>query len=580
MRKHKSVVAILLAVMMIFTFMPTMAFANVTPTGGTGNYTFSDDLSEILDSSGNRVVGTVKVWTSDGRVKVKANSAEVGDVTVPDVVFEYYDLTGSEFIYHGTNAIAASYNSLAVSDIDSLKLKKPAGVEKETETVKDTKIVSLSAIQDYVGYTTHQEWQRIGNHWQQVTVTDYFWDAQVKLNGKSDDIAQKDEDQPVEITLDQTWNVGNNKKVTGAPAAANTKVNAKKPVAGDAKFYFDEVSDTATQLSTTANTNPVYYDGAEHVIVMKPMAGFDVSYTIFNKKTGNEDPVDKVVVKDVLAEGMTVTATVKDTATAGKTSKQTFTFKGVNAVNPGKPSFAWAAATDKPYKIADNTQYDPYDYIVINAATGTSADWTDARKDASKAAVEANKDLLNDFFKTYYGITATPEAVKNAAGNTVVKFVVGKYTVKKAKDVDPRFETMLRNFGFDPTSDTSVDDGFTVPGDTQIELVPAEDFFEIEFVNTPTSKVYKKSKTTKKGALKKDQSFTVKAEATNGDAVSYKLIDAPAKIVIDKNTGKITCKKGLKGTHKIKVKAYVAKSYKWSGGYPSETQAITIKIKK
>lgn len=74
-------------------------------------------------------------------------------------------------------------------------------------------------------------------------------------------------------------------------------------------------------------------------------------------------------------------------------------------------------------------------------------------------------------------------------------------------------------------------------------------------------------------------SFTVKAEASNGAAVKYKLINADDKIKIDKTSGKITIKKGLaKGTYSIKVKAYVPGMNEF--GYAQETQAIKIVIKK
>jgi hypothetical protein len=550
--------------------MPAMAFATVDPTGGTTpattQYKFNDDLTKIVTSDGKtEVVGTIKVWTSNGTVKVVGDPLENGSITVPDISFEYYDLTDATFQINNKD-VAASYDSLATSNVTSLKLKMPAGVTKEVSSNPDTVVVSLNTIRSHVGYA--------GTAW------NWTYDVKMSVDGKEEtSVSKGDAVKNVELTLDQTWNTTNNKKVTGAPAAATTTINANKPNAASAIFYYDEVSDTAQTLSTSASSNKVRYDGAEHTIVMKPLAGYDVLYTVFNKKTGHEDAVEGnvVKVKDVLAEDMTVTATVSDTATAGKTDKQTFTFKGVNASPAGKPSYQWAANTDMPYQIADNVEYDPYDYVVVKENTSGS---TDAIKKADKAAAKANADLLKDFFKDYYGITATPNAVKNS-GNTTVKFVVGDYSVKKAADVDAKYAQMLRNFNINPTSDSAVQNpGFGTLSDTQITLIPAEDFFEIEFVNSPTVKTYKVGKKAK--GLKKAKSFTVKAKATNGDAVSYKLINAPEKIVINKTTGKITCKKGLKkGTYKIKVKAYVAKSYTWSGStYPYETQSITIKVKK
>ena len=537
MKKHKSVVAILLAVMMIFTMMPAMAFAAIEPTGGTGgtNYKFSDDLSTVVTSAGVRYVATVKTWdATNGRVKVSYDSTENGSIADPDITFEYYDLTGAEFLYD-SKAIAKSYDSFDVSKVTSLKLKVPSGVTKAAADPAE-KEVPISAIKTWVG-------------------ADWTGKVVMTVDGKeATTAAQKEAVQNVEITLDQTWSGPNNKKVVNAPAAATTVINAKKANANSAQFFFDEVSDKAIKLDKTAPKNEVPYDGAEHTIVMKPMDGYSVSYTVFNKKTGTEDAVSVVTLKDVLDNAMTVTATVTDDATAGKTEKVPYTFKGVNVTKAAKPTFGWAAHTDMPYIIADNKEYDPYDYLTITS-TGTDAD---------KAAAKANEDLLKSFFKDYYGITATPNAVPNSNGNTVVKFVVGAYSVKKAEDVDAKYAALLADFGVDPLT------GFNKPADTQIELAPAEDFFEIEFVNSPTTKTYKA-----KALKKKAKSFKVKAEATNGDTITYKLINAPEKIKIDKKTGKITLKKGLKkGTYKVTVKAYVAKSYSW------EYHKITIKVKK
>jgi hypothetical protein len=549
MKKHKSVVAILLAVMMIFTMMPAMAFAAIDGDTPSADYKFSDDLSTIVTSSGVRYVGTVKVWdAAHGKVKVQWDANENGSIADPGITFEYYDLAGAEFLVDtatGTKAIAKSYDQLATSQFTKLKVKKPADVAKVNATDSETAEVAIS---DIAGIATG---------WSGTVI--------MTVDGKkATSVEQKDAVQNVEITLDQSWAAANNKKVVNAPAAATTVINAKKATAKSAVFFFDEVSEKATKLSTTAAANTVPYDGAEHTIVMKPMDGYSVSYTVFNKKTGTEDAVSAVTLKDVLAESMTVTATVTDTATAGKTEKETYTFKGVNITSVAKPSLAWAARTDMPYTIADNQEYDPYAYLVVKAGADT---------DEAKAAAKANEELLKGFFKDYYGITTETQAVKDPqTGNTVVKFVVGDYSVKKAEDVDAKYAAMLADFGItDPVTQK-----FTVPGNTSIQLAPADEFFEIEFINSPTSKSYKA-----KVLKKKAKSFKVKAEATNGDAITYKLINAPEKIKINKKTGKITLKKGLKkGTYKITVKAYVAKSYSWSGGYPCEYHNITIKVKK
>ena len=71
MKKHKSVVAILLAVMMIFTMMPMMAFA--TDTNGTHNgaaytATWNDDYSKVTINGASGVFTPTTVSdTVDGQ---------------------------------------------------------------------------------------------------------------------------------------------------------------------------------------------------------------------------------------------------------------------------------------------------------------------------------------------------------------------------------------------------------------------------------------------------------------------------------------------------------------------------------
>ena len=107
--------------------------------------------------------------------------------------------------------------------------------------------------------------------------------------------------------------------------------------------------------------------------------------------------------------------------------------------------------------------------------------------------------------------------------------------------------------------------------------------------STPTPKVVKKSNTLKvtakkpsikfKKLKKKNQSLALKKVLTVSNAqgaLSYAKTSGNKKITINKKSGKITVKKGLKkGTYKIKIKVTAA----GNSAYNAASKTVTVKIK-
>lgn len=101
MRKHKSVVAILLAVMMIFTFMPTMAFADDTPYGPYPAASWGPKLAKVYDTKGKEFA-TDRVFDSAAGYVIATpvdDTSVVGDTKfAPKSAGYFYDFDGSAFV--------------------------------------------------------------------------------------------------------------------------------------------------------------------------------------------------------------------------------------------------------------------------------------------------------------------------------------------------------------------------------------------------------------------------------------------------------------------------------------------------
>ena len=553
MKKHKSVVAILLAVMMIFTMMPSMVFAAAT---------WSDDYQKATNK--DKVNLNISYTWTDGLLEATTvlDDSTYGAEVSSDGVGEhrwFYDLAGATLVAKDNNkykTIPASMTADKYQELKGklfIKLVRPdytyaAGEQKNTPPA----------------YVALVDGQKIGAYTIKFVETGF-------------DATETTKDQQATISFARstttTTKVGEastDANIVGDIPVLNVTVTAAKAKVGEAKFYFDAITANAGVGDGGALT--ALYDGAEHTVVSTPVEGYTVAYSVFNAKTGKYDAVDAVKVTDVDTALNVKAVYTKPATTETPKDEKIFNFTvGLTAV--ATPSFGFdmdgnrLPAKSGNYNVGAGVEVNPVDYVLVTPGTSTATDIQvkAVEEAAAKAAVKANEALLKEFFNDFFIIEssaskATPEKTTyTLRRKTVLELPVKDATALK----EGKYAQLINNVG-DPDKNANVE--------INVWSVDVNDF-EVEFKNSPISKVFKG----KKGKLAKAKTFKVKAVANNGATIAYKLINAPEKITINKNTGKITVKKGLKkGTYKFKVKAYVP----GNSVDAAETQAVKVKIKK
>ena len=568
MKKHKSVVAILLAVMMIFTFMPTMAFADA-PDATKAKAVFNSDYSEVTipayvdDSDGIQVpektYKTIRTYNpGTGVITAEPDPKGADDYSwsMPTgISASYYDLSTAELAEANGTTLKAeyAYGTFDPAKITSIKLNAPSYVEKDASG-------KLPAAK---------------------TVTFGDFKAATKWDGK---VVGTETFKP-EIRTAQEFTVSFGGEYTGSLtatdtpfigsiAAKNVKVNAATPdPSEDAKYFFDAEDDSAVKGTTAVQDYSTMYDGATHTFMASTVSGWTSAMSVLDLSTGKWTPSTAVTLSDVQKKATQVK--VEWTKAGDQKPSVTHMFN-LNLTKAGyaKVGFALTKEGNKIYSV-DGSTYDASSYVVATANKEYSkgGDASLKVKDAATAkAVEANKaELIAYFNEKYTVVETTPKFNQNVVELTIESKDLSKTELDK---IDKKYEALLDRFqGVIVFADEDTDEATVALNG--IDLTD----YEIEFTNAPSKKVIK----TKKAKTTKTVKFNVKAECKNGTVVKYKLINAPKKsITIDANTGKITVKKGLaKGTYTFKVKAYIPGSYNYySDQAVSEIQTIKVVVKK
>lgn len=376
--------------------------------------------------------------------------------------------------------------------------------------------------------------------------------------------------------------------VEGTVANATFTVKSKDLTPATANFYLDSTDSAFKSYKRSEDTVLTgCYDGATHTVVADAVPGYTISYEVYNSSTDEyEAAASGVTIKDVQDKDVEVKATFTKISDS---SKEYRTFY-VNLI-PAIVHFSFDADASKSdtkgeyVYYVDGSKYNTADYIAFTPdqinIKDVPAEYTDqagayikAYNAANKAALAANLDEINDVFNDLFEVTAAPD--QGDPDKITLKIDEKDMTAKDKAALRKKHEQLLTNFEHTLGDWDADEKEYVLPTATlyiNSVLDPASPILAeyVRFTNSPKAKSYKV-----KALKKKSKSFTVKAEADNGAAVNYKLINAPAKIIIDKTSGKITLKKGLaKGIYRIKLKAYVkgnSKVYK--------THAITIRVRK
>jgi hypothetical protein len=586
--KHKKLMAILLSLAIMVTFMPMMAFADdgTVEAKLVKTWTSTDTYAKVTDSD-NHSFNTSRVL-SDGFIEATAKDDDsLADKTYKAPKWEatdgsaavayYYDLDNSAFVY-GSKALNGttwtSYdnfkNALASVEVQVVEPSYTDAMVANPSKKPDKKVINVTM--GRVGEDRTFSMTGIKNRTFTLELSKY-------------DTTKASEDQTVTLSVKKSEAINavnvkdlNTADVLGTIASATVTIKGTKATVDSAKYFWDTVGG--------ANIQNGLYTGAAHSIVAEPVDGYTVSWQVYNKTSGKWDKVDAVSLTDAGEVTFKAVWTKTSTGVEEKSFEKTAKILKVESYksNERYVSVTWDQAQNEvdeeryPQYTVPGTEYDAMNYVVVKAVEesmkdGESADQTTARlaKNAAiVAAVAANADELKAYLNDYFTVKDITTKADTKAGK--VKFQITKkdLTADEKTALAKKYEKLTDNFGASLTIDTTSKATIVLNGDASKDL-------EVSFTKAISSKTYKGSKTTKKGKLKKDQTIQFTAEAANGKAVKYKLINVDtSKIKIDKETGKVTLKKGLaKGTYKFIVKAYVPEV---SLAY--ETQNVTIKVKK
>jgi hypothetical protein len=587
--KHKKLLAILLSLAIMVTFMPMMAFAASTSTVSAKlvkTWTSTDTYAKVTDTD-NHSFNTSRVLSDGFIVATAKDDDSLADKTylAPEwAAYDgaakayYYDLENSAFVYgskvlNGTTWTSYDNFKKALADVD-VQVVEPNYTDAMVKTpskTPDKKVIDVTM--GAVGTDGTFTMTGINNRNIVLEISKY-------------DTTKTSEDQTVTLSVKESKaadavNVRylNTADVLGTVASATVTIKGTKATWDTAKYYWDAVGGT--------DFNKGLYSGAAHTIVADPVEGYTVSWQVYNATSGKWDKVDAVSLTDAGTVTFRAVWTKTSTGVAENAIEKTAKIDNVESY-VRNVNITWDQdqneVDDKtaPQYTVPGTEYDAMKYVVVKAVEKemvdgeTTAQTTDrlARNAAVVAAVAANADELKAYLNDYYTVKDITTKADTKAGR--VKFQIKKkdLTADEKTALAKKYKKLTDNFGAALSATGNID---TYSKATIVLNGDASKDLEVSFTKAISSKTYKGSKTTKKGKLKKNQTIQFTASAANGKAVKYKLINVDtSKIKIDSTTGKVTLKKGLaKGTYKFIVKAYVPEV---SLAY--ETQNVTIKVKK
>jgi hypothetical protein len=573
MRKHKSVVAILLAVMMIFTFMPAMSFAYSTVNADGSTIDWGDTLgatTATYTSDGTSSTCDVKYSVANattGLIKASASVTKNG-VTKPVGEAYFFDLTGAT-VYKAGALVKGNYDYNHYTDLYtgalSVKLARPS-------YIKETEWKDVDPQERLDGDTTVQ-----GN-------TRYTFAA----DGKADETAAKGETKTinVKITAGGAPATGDESHpyLLGATPSASVTITDGSDAAAAGAWYVD----TASKSNVYSDAVGITYDGKEHTLIYVAPDNASVSYEKYDSSRNVWNSTGAITVKNANAWGRTniadrYRAVFKDkhgnthTSDIGGALNQKQKF----LVHPTTKTVKFGF---KPMPGLQNT----YNYELTAEEAADPVKFVTS--DKVDKCVAGDEDALMSFFNDFYEIKVS----KNASNANQQRWdIVEKEAVwypataaetKAQTELLKKHGTLLANYGLvslDAAGNVSIidDDLFEAEGtalvkiDTAAELNTKTD--DITFTGV-TTKAFKAKKKTKK--LAKAKTFQVVAKADSGNAITFSATSSNGKVSIDE-TGVVTVKKGLKKGAKVKlvVKAKTAAGNGYKAASAEKTYTIKIK---
>jgi hypothetical protein len=594
-KARKGFIPALLALMTIFVFVPTMAFADQVGgqavSWGAKYATVNDDASPSHQFKTKRYFDGVAPNATQNSSVTGLITADPQDDTstipttyAPSTNAYFYDLDGSAFTFNGApiDGKEITQEAFQTQVLGHLAVTLTEPDYAEGYDAKAPKVASFPISVD----RTEKKGTVVGlTNWTvDVEMSDYEFNSKepqtVTFSVKA--IEPKHEVDP---TVVDSTDAPLYPDLDGTVAEATVKVAGKVMTPQNAQFYFD--SKDSVFGGFDQNVLGIY-DGAAHTVICDEVEGWTVSYQIYNSKTGKWGDALAVSVTDV-DDAVKARAIFKD-----KAGKQNDVIRSITAkLFPGLGvNIGWdmeaSIDDDDPVYGVPGTEYNPADFIATeadqfelpNSAPAKLKKYAEYLNECATKAYEANKETVDAWFNDYYEVKATVS--KETPDNVKLQIKNKDLSQEDKKALDEKYAQFKANFGDYDSSDASgsydyVDKGLYVntSKNALVKLNYASLNDQVLFTEAPDMTYHVK----KAKKLKKTKSFTVAAVAASGKTVSYKMDSSSKKITIDSATGKVTVKKGIKkGTYKVKV---IAQTTKGAGYYDAyAVRYLQIKIKK
>jgi hypothetical protein len=567
MRKHKSVVAILLAVMMIFTFMPTMAFAT-TITEDTTTYDWSKDFSTVTV---NKTTSYNAKNNQDSEI-AGVRQAFVEGEAIPPVY--YYNLTTA----HAVGTVKGTKIDYNQNDVPNVSLEIYNAMVATGLNVN----VTSGATSTQIGYGSVNWKANVtgtalepfeGNKVMTLTATFEAKDSSKDNNGKSatSPVLYKATDDPITFKVNV---IGKTTPVV--PTDFDFRVDGDK-----------NTTYPTTQTTTYPRQYGAEYDGASHTLELLPVTGYTAKYEVYDKTSGLWTATSAIEYKDVNKKGYADYRGYYVNDSTGKKYEEGGSVKYATVtpnVLASKAVLSFAKdgnGGNFTYNVTAGSLWNAEQFIVAYNYTTAGYQSTPQSISDSQKAVLADQEALLAYFKDYYEITQKSSQAQPDVINLTFKAKdTSKMSDAEKKELEKKYEQLLANYGGTIATPSGNNyyggsNDFSASATVNCLSTPNTKDDDITFTSAPNKTIkVKKAKKTKKAA-----SFSVAAIADSGNAITYVLTSPTNKIVIDSATGKITVKKGLKkGTYKLTVKAKTAAG----NGYKAakESVQVTVKVKK
>jgi hypothetical protein len=637
MRKHKSVISILLAVMMIFTFMPAMAFAAPITTGGvTRSYTdvkWSEDFHTAtvsvkeVDETGSDAVTTTKTIGFDFYDEVNGVEATKKDVTKGTIGFF---VARDDDDWYSWETGTTTYYLYAV----------PAVAKADAQYVYEGDYDYVWDLAQGQRLTS----RRTGNNVLSLPDTDTWADAVFYDYGSEKEAL---EGQLTKTVYDATYGRAVLTYNSWDEPQLSVKVDA-----GDYSAWY--------KSNGVYNPNPAEINMFNGFVNDDDYTYFTVTYPEYNAYAvdGKDNQVKDITVSMNAADitkrfgavnVSTATRTIKLEANVNNNANGYFaewylegdeTENEYNVTNQAAlvNVFFNGRVVEPVYGLNDDeiiydgkthnivfthpVENTTIKYFVTTDLTKTAAqikdaDWADTFpgiKDAGtyNVFVKFFTTKGNTVYEHVFGpraVTVAPFMVPLTFTQDNLTVEYGKYTLAELEEVVAKmvtvgttpdsadlvasafnkyklFKGLFEEAGSSTvgvtvdraklaadTAYATVNNNYVFVGDT-LNMTVEKVANDVQ-INAPSTKTYKASKKTKK--LAKNKSFTISATARMGNP-TFSKVSGNDKIKVSK-AGKITVKKGLKKgkTYKVKVKALVQGTANYKQA--SATKTIKIKIK-